>query len=54
MLTTTSSSASSYVHGSASAKVTNAPMLHEITKVESDVAKPTDPTFVKYFASNWS
>jgi hypothetical protein len=45
---------SNCVHGSASAKViTNAPVLHEIIKVESDVAKPTDPPFVKYFASNW-
>ena len=34
-------------------KVTNALVLHEITKVESDVAKPTNPTFVKNFASNW-
>ncbi len=44
---------SNCVQGSAPAKVTSAPVLCEIIKVESDVAKPTDPTFVKYFASNW-
>jgi hypothetical protein len=44
---------SNCVHRSTSAEVTSAPVLREIIKVEGDVAKPTNPTFVKYFASNW-